>query len=161
MRSDLSTEKFDALCKFHQECGHKTEDCIAFRQEVVNMLQLGHLKDLLSSKGRNNFARGRERLGPPKPPSPARTINIIIGGGDDASINGVKFTATHKLKKSITREWNDRLEESIIFNELDADRLTFPHNDALVIALHILDTDVKHMMLDDGMSGLRLKAVTS
>ncbi|XP_016503098.1 uncharacterized protein LOC107821191 [Nicotiana tabacum] len=113
------------------------------------MLMQGHLKELLSDKGRINFARGREHQGPPKPPSPACTINMIIGGGDDVSINGIKFTTTHKLKRSITREWYGGLEESIIFDESDADGLTFPHNDALIITLRILDTDVKRIMEGD------------
>ncbi|XP_075091858.1 uncharacterized protein LOC142172008 [Nicotiana tabacum] len=149
MRSDPNTIKSDALYEFHQERGHKTEDCIALRQEVVNMLRQGHLKELLSNRGRTNFARGREHQGPPKPPSPARTINMIIGGGDDASINNVKFTTTHKLKWSITRKWYDEPEESIIFDKSDADGLAFPHNDALIITMQILDTDVKRIMIDD------------
>ncbi|XP_075112135.1 uncharacterized protein LOC142182102 [Nicotiana tabacum] len=75
---------------------------------------------------------------------------MTIGGGDDASINNVKFTTTHKLKRSVTREWYDGLEESIIFDKSDADDLTFSHNDALVITLCILDTDVKHIIVDGG-----------
>ncbi|XP_009607543.1 uncharacterized protein [Nicotiana tomentosiformis] len=114
------------------------------------MLRHGHLKELLNDNGRNNFARGREPQGPPNPLSPARTINMIIGGGDDTSINGVKFTITHKLKWSITCKRYDGLEESIIFDDSDADSLTFPHNDALVITLRILDIDVKRIMVDDG-----------
>ncbi|XP_016507694.1 uncharacterized protein LOC107825359 [Nicotiana tabacum] len=114
------------------------------------MLRQGHLKEMLRDKGRNNFARGREHQGPPKPPSLTRTINMIIGGGDDAFFNGVKFTTTHKLKRSITHKRYDRLEESIIFDESDADDLTFLHNNALIITLCILDTDVKHIMVDDG-----------
>ncbi|XP_019256253.1 PREDICTED: uncharacterized protein LOC109234639 [Nicotiana attenuata] len=69
MRSDLSTRKSDALYEFHQERGHKAEDCITLRQEVVNMLRQGHLKELLSDRERTNFARGREQYqGPPKLP---------------------------------------------------------------------------------------------
>nr|XP_009611145.1 uncharacterized protein LOC104104704 [Nicotiana tomentosiformis] len=133
-----------------EECGHKIEDCIALRQEVVYMLRQGHLKEMLSDKGRTNFAIGREYQGLPKPPSPACTINMIIGGGGDASMNGMKFTTTYMLKQSITRKRYDRLVESIIFDESDADGLTFPHNDALVITLRILDTYVKRIMVDDG-----------
>ncbi|XP_019259943.1 PREDICTED: uncharacterized protein LOC109237980 [Nicotiana attenuata] len=36
MRSDPSTRKSNALCEFLQERGHKIEDCIALRREVVN-----------------------------------------------------------------------------------------------------------------------------
>ncbi|XP_016461846.1 uncharacterized protein LOC107785137 [Nicotiana tabacum] len=149
MRSNPSTRKSDALYEFHQERGHKIEDCITLKQEIMNMLRRGHLKELLSEKGRNNFARGREHQGLPKLPSPARTINTIIGGCDDASINGVKFTTTNKLKRSITYERYNGLKESI-FDESDADNLDFPHNDALVITIHILDTNVRSIMMDDG-----------
>ncbi|XP_070050478.1 uncharacterized protein [Nicotiana tomentosiformis] len=150
MRSDPNTRKSNALCEFHRERGHKTEECIALRQEVVNMLHQGHLKELLSNRGRTNFARGREHQGPPKPPSPTRTIQMIIGGGSDVSINNVKFT-THKLKRSITHEQYDELEESIIFDKSDTYSLVFPHYYALVITLRILDTDVRHIMMDDGI----------
>ncbi|XP_070004457.1 uncharacterized protein LOC142163396 [Nicotiana tabacum] len=150
MRSNPSTRKSDVLCEFHQEHGHKTEDCIDLRQEVVNMLQQGHLKELMSDKGRITFARGLECQGPPKPPSLARTINMIIGDNDNASINNIKFTASYKLKRSVTHERYDGLEVSIILDESDVDGLTFPHNNALVITLRISDTDVKHIMVDDG-----------
>ncbi|XP_070054952.1 uncharacterized protein [Nicotiana tomentosiformis] len=151
MRSDPSTRKSNALCEFHQERGHKIEDCIALRQEDVNMLHQGHLKELLSDRGRTNFARRREQYqGPPKPPSPTRTIQMIIGGGDDVPINSVNFTTTHKLKRSITHEWYDELEESIIFDKSDTYSLVFPHYDALVITLRILDTDARRIMVDDG-----------
>nr|XP_009587014.1 uncharacterized protein LOC104084768 [Nicotiana tomentosiformis]XP_016463497.1 PREDICTED: uncharacterized protein LOC107786523 [Nicotiana tabacum] len=149
MRSDPNTRKSVALCKFHQDYGHKIEDCISLRLEVANLLQQGHLKKLLSDKGKNTLARGRERPGPPKAPSPVRTINIITGGSDNASINDFKFTSIHMLKILITHEWYEGLKESIIFDELDADGLTFPHNDALVFNLQILDTDVKGIIVDD------------
>ncbi|XP_019239678.1 PREDICTED: uncharacterized protein LOC109219657 [Nicotiana attenuata] len=149
LRSDPNTRKFDALYEFHEECGEKKKDCIALRLEVVNLLQRGHLKEMLSDKGRNTLAMGRERQGLPKPHSLACTINMIISGCEDATINGIKFTATHKLKRLITHEQYDRLEERIIFDESDADGLTFPHNDALVITLRILDTHVKRNLVDD------------
>nr|XP_016464650.1 PREDICTED: uncharacterized protein LOC107787570 [Nicotiana tabacum] len=114
------------------------------------MLRQGHLKELLSDRGRTNFARGCEHQGPPKLPSPSCTIHMIIGGEDDASINSVKFTTTHKLKRSITHGRYDELEESIIFDKLDTDGLDFPHYDALVITLQILDTDVRQIMVDNG-----------
>ncbi|XP_016464075.2 uncharacterized protein LOC107787069 [Nicotiana tabacum] len=151
MKSDPNTQKLNVFCEFHQERGHKTEDCIALRQEVVNMLNQGHLRELMSDRGRANFGRGREQhQGPPKPPSPAHTIQMIISGGDEAAINHVKFTTTHKLKRSISHERCDDLGDSIIFNKSDTDGLTFPHFDALVITLRILDTDVKRIMVDDG-----------
>nr|XP_016499755.1 PREDICTED: uncharacterized protein LOC107818284 [Nicotiana tabacum] len=150
LRLDLNTRKSDTLCEFHQEPGHKTEDCITLRQEVVNMFRQGHLKELLSDRGRTNFGRGSEQhQGPPNLPSPTPTVHMIIGGGEDASINSVNLTTTHKLKQSITYEWYDELEESIIFDKSDTNSLVFPHYHALVITLQILDTYVRHIIVDD------------
>nr|XP_016499385.1 PREDICTED: uncharacterized protein LOC107818000 [Nicotiana tabacum] len=93
MKSDPNTRRSNVLCEFHQERGHKIGDCIGLRQEVVRMLNQGYLKELLSDKGRANFARGREpSQGPPKPPSPVRTIQMIIDGGDNTSdTDGLSF----------------------------------------------------------------------
>nr|XP_009764730.1 PREDICTED: uncharacterized protein LOC104216402 [Nicotiana sylvestris] len=153
MRSDPSTRsrKSNALYEFHQEWGHKTEDCIALRQEVVNMLYQGHLKELMSDRGRANFARGREQhQGLPKPPSLVQTIQMIIIGVDDASINSVKFTTTQKLKRSITHKRYDKLEESIIFDKSDTHDLVLTHYDGLVITLCVFDTNIKRIMVNDG-----------
>ncbi|XP_019237689.1 PREDICTED: uncharacterized protein LOC109217856 [Nicotiana attenuata] len=115
------------------------------------MLHQRHLKELMSDRGRANFARGREQhQGPPKPPSLVQTIQMIIGGGDDVSINNVKFTTTHKLKRSITHEQYDELEESIIFNKSDTHSLVFPYYDALVIALRVFYSDIRRIMVDYG-----------
>ncbi|XP_070013902.1 uncharacterized protein [Nicotiana sylvestris] len=150
MKSDLSTRRSNILCEFHQERGHKTEDCIGLRQEVVRMLNQGHLKELLSYRRRVNFARGRDQhQGPPKQPSPTRTIQMIVGSDDDTIINHVKFTTTHKLKRTVAHELYDDLEMSIIFDKSDTNGLSFPHYDALVITLCIADTDVKRIMVDD------------
>ncbi|XP_070025676.1 uncharacterized protein [Nicotiana sylvestris] len=151
IKSDQSIRRSNILCEFLHERGYKIEDCIGLQQEVVRMLNQGYLKELLSDKGRANFARGRDQpQGPPKPPSPAHTIQMIIGGGDDTVINHVKFTITHKFKRTVAHERYDDLEDSIIFNKSDTDGLSFPHYDALVITLRIADIDVKRIMVDDG-----------
>ncbi|XP_070005528.1 uncharacterized protein [Nicotiana sylvestris] len=108
---------------------------------------------IVERPGRTNFARGCEKhQGTPKPPSPTHTVHMIIGSGDDASINTVKFTATHKIKWSITHKRYDKLEESIIFSKSDTDGLVFPHYDALVIIFRILDTDMRCIMVDNESS---------
>nr|XP_016478475.1 PREDICTED: uncharacterized protein LOC107799844 [Nicotiana tabacum] len=115
------------------------------------MLNQGYMKELLSDKGRANFAIGCDPFqGPLKPSSPARTIQMIIGGGDNSTINHVKFTTTHKLKRTVAHERYDDFKDSIIFEKSDADGLSYPHYDALVITLRITNTDVKRIMVDDG-----------
>nr|XP_009771320.1 PREDICTED: uncharacterized protein LOC104221878 [Nicotiana sylvestris]XP_016435384.1 PREDICTED: uncharacterized protein LOC107761652 [Nicotiana tabacum] len=68
MKSDPSTRKTNALCEFHQERGHKIDDYIGLQQEVVRMLNQGHLRERMSDRGRANFASGRE-----KPPGTSKT----------------------------------------------------------------------------------------
>nr|XP_009804980.1 PREDICTED: uncharacterized protein LOC104250119 [Nicotiana sylvestris] len=51
IKSDPSTRKSNVLYEFHQEQGHKNEDCITLQQEVVNMLNQGHLRELMSDRG--------------------------------------------------------------------------------------------------------------
>nr|XP_016514963.1 PREDICTED: uncharacterized protein LOC107831690 [Nicotiana tabacum] len=114
------------------------------------MLNQGHRKELMSDRGRANFGCGQEQhQGPPKLPSPTRTIQMIIGRGDEAAMNHIKFTTTHKLKRSITHDRYDDFGESIIFDKSDTNGLIFSHSDALVITLRISDTGVKRIMVDN------------
>ncbi|XP_060182425.1 uncharacterized protein LOC132612102 [Lycium barbarum] len=66
-------------------------------------------------------------------------------------------TKTHtpqasNFKRVTTRnEERDRLalvEDNITFNEADANDMQFPLNDGLVVTLRILDTDIKHVFVD-------------
>ncbi|XP_070036428.1 uncharacterized protein [Nicotiana tomentosiformis] len=111
----------------------------------------GYLKDLFSEKGKQSYMKNRQE--PPKPPSPKRTVNVTSGGEE---VNGVtytsakktaKFTVTHGKRVRQTLE-----EDSITFDDVDADGLMIPHNDALVISLLIHDTNVKRVFIDPGSS---------
>ncbi|KAH6785376.1 hypothetical protein C2S51_037831 [Perilla frutescens var. frutescens] len=42
------------FCDFHNNHGHRTDNCIALRLEVIELLKRGHLTDLLTSKGKEN-----------------------------------------------------------------------------------------------------------
>ncbi|XP_070009726.1 uncharacterized protein [Nicotiana sylvestris] len=95
----------------------------------------------------------KNRQEPPKPPSPKRTINVISGGKE---INGVTYTAANKISKVIVahgkRVRHVLEEESITFDDADADGVLTPHNDALVISLLVHDTNVKRVLIDPGSS---------
>ncbi|KAL5804906.1 hypothetical protein ACOSQ3_031706 [Xanthoceras sorbifolium] len=60
-------------CDFHGDHGHRTEDCIALKFKVVELLKRGHLKEHLTDKGKNTLARKDDRqvehsTPPPDPP---------------------------------------------------------------------------------------------
>ncbi|XP_009771288.1 uncharacterized protein [Nicotiana sylvestris] len=88
-----------------------------------------------------------------KPPSPKRTVNVISGGEE---INGVTYTVVKKVSK-ITVTHGKKVcqvleEDSITFDDADADGMLALHNDALVISLLVYDTNVKQFLIDPGSS---------
>uniref|UniRef100_A0A1S4AFH9 Uncharacterized protein n=1 Tax=Nicotiana tabacum TaxID=4097 RepID=A0A1S4AFH9_TOBAC len=79
--------------------------------------------------------------------------NVIIEGEE---VNGVTYTTTKRTTKiSVTHGKGVRqvLEgDNIIFDDEDANGLIIPHNDALVISLHINDSNVKRVLIDPSSS---------
>ena len=61
-------------CKFHNDHGHRVDECIALRLELTELLKQGHLKDLLINKEREKidiiFEQQGERRAPTPPAQP-------------------------------------------------------------------------------------------
>nr|XP_009604587.1 uncharacterized protein LOC104099310 [Nicotiana tomentosiformis] len=95
----------------------------------------------------------KNRQEPSKPPSPKRTVNVIKGREE---VNGVTYTAARKTTKfTITHGKRTRQtlkDGNITFDDVDADGLMIPHNNALVISLLIHETNVKRVLIDPGSS---------
>ncbi|XP_070022170.1 uncharacterized protein [Nicotiana sylvestris] len=151
MRLNPNRRNPDHWCEFHNDHEHKMADCRLLQCEVDHLLKQGYLTELFSEKGKQAHMKNRQET--PKPPSPKRTVNVISGGED---INGVKYTAANKVSK-ITITHGKRVrhvleEESITFDDADADGILSPHNDALVISLLVHDTNVKRVFIDPNSS---------
>ncbi|KAF2546686.1 hypothetical protein F2Q70_00022095 [Brassica cretica] len=84
-------------CDFHRDHGHKTEDYVALRIEVNELLQKGHLREFLSEKSKNHLNKEVpvKSAGaiPASPPRQDRVINVISGGSE---ISGVSHVAAKK-----------------------------------------------------------------
>ncbi|XP_056698613.1 uncharacterized protein [Spinacia oleracea] len=90
-RSDIpdSIKDMSKWCDFHRDNGHTTEECISLKKEVAYLLKRGHLKELLSDKGKETYnkdnnpqpspAPGGDR---PAPPTFKKVVNVISGGSD-------------------------------------------------------------------------------
>ncbi|XP_070011254.1 uncharacterized protein [Nicotiana sylvestris] len=151
MRSNPNRCNPDHWCEFRNDHGHKMADCTLLQGEVDHLLKKGYLTELFSEKGKQAYMKNRQE--PPKPPSPKRTVNVISGGEE---INGVTYTAANKVSKvTITHEKRVQHvleEESITFDDADADSVLTSHNDALVISLPVHDINVKRVLIDLGSS---------
>ncbi|KAF3595126.1 hypothetical protein DY000_02021696 [Brassica cretica] len=114
-------------CQFHRDHGHKTEDCVALKIEVNELLKKGHLREFLSEKAKIHLRQ--ETTGKPteaapvSPPRQDRVIHVISGGTDKIS-----FTAKEQEK------------------------VLTPHHDALVISLTVGNCLVKRILVDNGSS---------
>ncbi|XP_062088680.1 uncharacterized protein LOC133795242 [Humulus lupulus] len=152
-------------CEFHNDHGHRTDECIALKLEVSNLLKRGHLTDLLTDKGKRTFQQEADRsvvrreVTPPKPPTHERTVNVITGGSE---VSGV----THSAAKRHARQTNWVKGESgerekntinlpaqtISFSTTESTKLLNPHHDALVIALYIANCLTKRILINNGSS---------
>ncbi|XP_059306378.1 uncharacterized protein LOC132057791 [Lycium ferocissimum] len=157
MKSDPSKRNPKHFCEFHKGHGHKTEDCHALRLAVTDLLEQGHLTELLSEKGKQAYYRNREQGAPPPLPEPKRVVNFITSGVDvnitgGLDVNKVTYTSGVKVKRITTRnEKSGRLalvDDCITFDEANADNMQFSYNDGVIITLHILDTDIKRVFVD-------------
>ncbi|XP_013624431.1 PREDICTED: uncharacterized protein LOC106330525 [Brassica oleracea var. oleracea] len=147
-------------CDFHRDHGHKTEDCIALRIEVNELLQKGHLREFLSEKAKAHLSK--ETSGKPKgdapssPPRQDRVIHVISGGSE---ISGI----SHAAAKKSTRNAKYGLEtgqpkrlllgtDEISFTAKEQERILAPHHDALVVSLTVANCLVKRILIDNGSS---------
>lgn len=61
MRTPLEQRDRLKWCEFHADHGHWTDDCIALKLEVAQLLKQGHLTDLLTDKGKQTLQETRDR----------------------------------------------------------------------------------------------------
>uniref|UniRef100_A0A0D3A8L0 Retrotransposon gag domain-containing protein n=1 Tax=Brassica oleracea var. oleracea TaxID=109376 RepID=A0A0D3A8L0_BRAOL len=112
-------------CDFHRDQGHKTEDCIALKIEVNELLKKGHLREFLSEKAKSHLSK--ETMGKPieaahvLPPRQDQVIYVISG-------------------------------DEISFTAKEQEKVLTPHHDALVISLSVANCLVKRILVDNGSS---------
>ncbi|KAF3565434.1 hypothetical protein DY000_02014365 [Brassica cretica] len=148
-------------CDFHRDHGHKTEDCVALKIEVNELLKKGHLWVFLSEKAKVHLSK--ETTGKPteaapvSPPRPDRVIHVISGGSE---ISGISHAAAKKsnwnAKHGLEAAKPKRLllgTDEISFTAKEQEKVLTPHHDALVISLTVAKCLVKRILVDNGSSG--------
>ncbi|XP_013628886.1 PREDICTED: uncharacterized protein LOC106335017 [Brassica oleracea var. oleracea] len=160
MKAPDSFRNPELWCDFHRDHGHKTEDCIALRIEVNELLQKGYLREFFSEKAKAHLSK--ETAGKPKGPAPTspprqdRVIHVISGGSE---VSGVSHAAAKKstcnAKHGLETTQPKRLllgTDEISFTAKEQEKILAPHHDALVISLTIANCLVKIIPVDNGSS---------
>ncbi|XP_031266381.1 uncharacterized protein LOC116124779 [Pistacia vera] len=169
VKLDLDVKRVTSeWCEFHNNHGHNIADGIALRLEVVALLKRGHLKDLLTDKGKQtmNQRNNKEWSPTPKDPKPKGFCSIISRG---LVISEVSYSSTKRharanqyQKVSSTHPPKKTSSKQVIqFEDHDLVTLTSMHHDAVVISLQIANILIRRIFVDGGSSAniLFLEAV--
>lgn len=135
-------------CEFHGTHDDKTSVCRHLREEVVTLLENGHLREFLGDHAKKNYGRSQDNAEPTKSitMSPRITINMIFRG---SKVNRVACSATKKMKISVTHGKRSRevSEDEITFTKEDDDEHILPQNGALVISFNVLDFIIRRVLV--------------
>ncbi|KAF3553292.1 hypothetical protein F2Q69_00013404 [Brassica cretica] len=147
-------------CDIHRDHGHKTEDCVALKIEVNELLRKGHLREFLSDKAKSHLSK--ETTGKPteatpvSPPRQDRVIHVISGGSEISGISHATakkstWNTKHGLKAAKTKRLLLGIDE-ITFTAKEQEKVHTPHHNALVISLTVANCLVKRILVDNGSS---------
>ncbi|XP_028106486.1 uncharacterized protein LOC114305577 [Camellia sinensis] len=145
-------------CTFHEEWGHRTEDCLPLKQHLEELVAAGHLDQYIDG------GMKAAPLGQTEPNGLAAleaaalgVINVIHGIVKPARVcklRGMIKKAEHirevlsvrpAVKKRKTKE-----KDILTFSSRGLERIQMPHNDALVVTLRVKDFDIKRILIDQG-----------
>ncbi|KAF3561478.1 hypothetical protein DY000_02012517 [Brassica cretica] len=154
-------------CDFHNDHGHKTEDCVALRIEVNELLKKRHRQEFLSDKAKNllNKEDNNQPTGavPASPPRQDRVIHVISDGSEVSGIShaAAKKSTRHAKNGHKTGKTKHLLlgTDEISFTAKEQERVLAPHQDALVISLAHPVADVMPVLLNSGQFASREAAV--
>ncbi|WZZ59854.1 hypothetical protein YC2023_059961 [Brassica napus] len=147
-------------CDFHRDHGHKTEDCVALKIEVNELLRKGHLKEFLSEKAKSHLSK--ETTGKPteaatvSPPRQDRVKHVIsscsvISGISHAAAKKSTWNAKHGLEAAMPKRLLLGTYE-ISFMAKEQERVLTPHHDALVISLTVANCLLKRILEEGALT---------
>ncbi|XP_019253931.1 PREDICTED: uncharacterized protein LOC109232630 [Nicotiana attenuata] len=137
------------MCKYHGTQGQKTKDCRQLREEVSRLFNEVHLREFLIDRSKNHF-RDRDVNRKNEQEEPQHAIHMIVGGLDIPQGPVSKHTKVSITREKRTRDYGP--EGSLSFNDEEAEGISQPHNDALVISILLNKVQVKHVLVDPGSS---------
>ncbi|XP_028066694.1 uncharacterized protein LOC114269567 [Camellia sinensis] len=146
-------------CTFHDEVGHRTEKCTPLRKHLEELVVASHL-DQYIDEGAQPAPQNRDRPdGMPANGPPQSVINVIHGiikPERVCELKGMIKKAEHMRKVQSTqpaaKKGKTEATNVITFSDNDLARLQSPHNNALVVTLHVKNFDIKRILIDQESS---------
>ncbi|XP_048619879.1 uncharacterized protein LOC106432742 [Brassica napus] len=132
-------------CDFHRDHGHKTEDCVALKIEVNELLRKGHLREFFSEKAKSHLSK--ETTGKPTEAAPVSPPGISHAATKKGTWNAKHGIEAAKPKRLLLGT------DEISLTAKEQEKVLTPHHDTLVISLTIANCLVKRILVDKGSSG--------
>ncbi|XP_074305840.1 uncharacterized protein LOC141641062 [Silene latifolia] len=143
-------------CEWHQDIGHRTEDCYRLRKEVKFQVHKVNLDHLLSRGGKQDMREAGNQVLPSAPPICTKIISVITGGSE---LSGLTYSAAKRKatgSKGDHPETSYRVSQSnlppVTFDETDIESSAEQHDDALTITLSVGNCTVRKAFVDTGSS---------
>ena len=158
LKSDPTKQSRSKYCRFHCDHGHDTTDCYDLKQQIEALIREEKLQKFVSKERTDTHPREqapRRENDHPRPP--IGDIRMIIkgtattGSFKKARKTYLRMVQNIQLTGSVPKiAWR---ESPIIgFSKEYARRLHHPHDDALIVSVHVEDYNVHQMLVDNGSS---------
>ncbi|XP_028099263.1 uncharacterized protein LOC114298833 [Camellia sinensis] len=136
--------------------GHQIEDCVSLKQ---------HLEELAVTRHLDQYIDGGMRAAPQgqAEPNGLAVLDAALQGVINVIHEVIEPTRVCELKEMIMKAEHMRkvlsvqpvvkkgkieIKDVLTFSRKDLERLETPHNDALVVTLHVNDFNIKIILID-------------
>ncbi|KAJ0980913.1 hypothetical protein J5N97_009168 [Dioscorea zingiberensis] len=152
MKDNPRRKRSKKFCKFHQDKGHFTEDCIQLKNAIEGLIREGKLEQFLQKEPETEI----EHNPPPQPIIPCDTRVTVIAGGPGYGGESSRSRKSHMRAvgsvQNVTSLKRPRSPMQICFSDEDLRGVHYPHDDALVITAQIGVFIVERVLIDTGSS---------
>ncbi|GAU50806.1 hypothetical protein TSUD_410820 [Trifolium subterraneum] len=163
MHNTIMGPDTEAWCAYHRCKGHDTERCFRLRDLIEDLIRSGHLRKFLEDAAKGKVAIPKQIPNQQKGEGDSRNkgekhrvaVNTISGGfagGGESNSARKRYVRRSRFEVCSVGSSTFPHTPDISFNPEDA-RDVIPHDDdPLVIQVHILNCDVKRVLIDSGSS---------
>ncbi|XP_065619847.1 uncharacterized protein LOC136063414 [Quercus suber] len=158
LKSDPSKRPRDKYCRFHRDHSHNTANCYDLKQQIEALIRQGKLQKFINKERADpNRQESPPQWDNERPRPPIGDIRMIVGGttttGSSKKARKTYLRSVQNVQLTGSAPNIARTESPIIgFSEEDARRLHHPHDNALVVSIHVGDYNVHRVLIDNGSS---------